>query len=565
MLYLCIAVSLGDEEVHKKNKYIEGPFEIMGYNVNLREEELKNHIARDLFARYDCTPIIGNIDFAVARKLPEGQRPLVGTEYYLWAEAKKGNVPDIYIPLVQLILTIGRARTFDREIPPKYLGAFDAFKMAFVPYEKLSDVFGLNDFNWNVTPSNHESNEFKILYSRVRESLEENLLFFDYAAQSRELDLFIRTNFQSASGETFKLQITKTNFLHIFNKWEKGVLPSIDINWTLARKGGLLPADFYLADLLSDGNRTLIQKLYVLLESDVYKFDRKRTELGALNESSVSFNDKQKAHKTFWNCYCRPPKEELWDYMIARRDLLVPQDVREIKGAFYTPSRWVELSQQYIADLLGEDWQEHYYVWDCCAGTGNLLAGLANKYNIYASTLDKPDVDVMHERIRTMDAEARRGGIPTSNPEEMEEYGGANLLESHVFQFDFLNDGFYLDETPEKETGVPKGCKLPKSLWEILRDPEKRKKLVLYINPPYKETGNARQRCGTGKNQSGVANANAVYRRYRELIGNASNELFAQFFIRIYKELDGCILGEFSTLKILQGSNFAKFRKVFRA
>jgi hypothetical protein len=86
--------------------------------------------------------------------------------------------------------------------------------------------------------------------------------------------------------------------------------------------------------------------------------------------------------------------------IIERRDLLVPQDVRECKGSFFTPKIWVELSQKYIADVFGEDWQDEYYVWDCAAGTGNLLAGLTNKYNIWASTLDKADVDVMHDRIK---------------------------------------------------------------------------------------------------------------------------------------------------------------------
>lgn len=55
--------------------------------------------------------------------------------------------------------------------------------------------------------------------------------------------------------------------------------------------------------------------------------------------------------------------------------------------------------QKYLADTLGEDWQDEYYVWDCAAGTGNLLAGLTNKYNIWASTLDQQDVNVMHDRI----------------------------------------------------------------------------------------------------------------------------------------------------------------------
>ena len=93
---------------------------------------------------------------------------------------------------------------------------------------------------------------------------------------------------------------------------------------------------------------------------------------------------------------------------------------RERKGAFYTPPIWVELSQKYLTDTLGEDWQDEYYIWDCAAGTGNLLNGLTSIYNIWASTLDKQDVDVMHDRIDS----------------------GANLLTSHVFQFDFLNDDF---------------------------------------------------------------------------------------------------------------------------
>jgi hypothetical protein len=48
----------------------------------------------------------------------------------------------------------------------------------------------------------------------------------------------------------------------------------------------------------------------------------------------LDFTDKQVAHTQFWNKYDRPPKEEYWDYIVERRDLLVPQDVRERKGSF---------------------------------------------------------------------------------------------------------------------------------------------------------------------------------------------------------------------------------------
>jgi hypothetical protein len=177
---------------------------------------------------------------------------------------------------------------------------------------------------------------------------------------------------------------------------------------------------------------------------------------------------------------------------------------------------------------LGEDWQDNYYIWDCCAGTGNLLNGLSDKYKIFASTIDQQDVDVMKDRIKN----------------------GANLLESHVFQFDFLNDYF---------------SKCPESLRKILDDPQKRKKLVIYINPPYKEAASRSTVAKTGQNATDVAVLHKTYNKYFNQIGIAGRELFAQFFIRIYNEIPDCIIAEFSKLKILQAPNFEQFRNSFKA
>lgn len=262
--------------------------------------------------------------------------------------------------------------------------------------------------------------------------------------------------------------------------------PTINGDWDKLKEAGIIDADFYLADLLSANNTTLKEKLFVLLKSDHYVLDRRVNDTGLENYTQAVFLDNQNAHTQFWNRYKRPPRRKYWDKMVERRDLLVPQDVRERKGSFFTPPQWVELSQEYLARELGENWQEEYYIWDCCAGTGNLLAGLTNKYNIYASTLDKADVEVMHTRIATMN-KALHG-----------EHGGSNLLDSHVFQFDFLNDPFNLDK--------PEESKLPESLIEILKDEEKRKKLVIYINPPYAEAGNRKViAAGGGMQKTNVA------------------------------------------------------------
>lgn len=88
---------------------------------------------------------------------------------------------------------------------------------------------------------------------------------------------------------------------------------------------------------------------------------------------------------------------------------------------------------------------------------------------------------------------------------------------------------------------------------------------MIYINPPYAEATTATQVTRTGKNKELVARDNKISEKYKEALGKANNELFAQFFMRIYMELGGCILGCFSKLKYLNSQNFIKFREVFKA
>jgi len=495
----------------------------MSYDINIREEELKNKVAKDYFWIFDSTKIIGNVDFCVA--MHHSQKELFEQESLLWAEAKKG-ISNIYHSLVQLILTIGKARTFDKFLPPTMLGALDAEKIAFIPYNDIHDIFYVNDFNWNVTPSNYETKEFNIVLDKVKSILDQNALLYHYDNDNEELRKFIKTNFIVGKFGFTKTQIDKNNFIVIYNKWLQTVKPTIAANWDMAKKKGVIDGDFYLADLLSNDNITLKDKLFVVLKATKYELNRHLDEWGAFTSSSVDFNDGQKAHNQFWNKYERPPKEDYWDYIVERRDLLVPQDVRERKGSFFTPQIWVELSQKYLTDVLGEDWQDEYYIWDCAAGTGNLLNGLTNKYNIWASTLDKQDVDVMKDRIKN----------------------GANLLEDHVFQFDFLNDDF---------------SKLPEPLQEIINNPKKREKLVIYINPPYAEGGSSKQKVGTGDYKKDVA-LNKIHDKYHAKLAGANRELFAQFLTRAYFEIPNSIIANFSKLKNLQSSHFTDFRLFYR-
>lgn len=495
-------------------------------NNKIREEEVKNRIRQEFFQDYDATPILGDIDFAVTtKKSSEGE--LFDQEYFLWAEAKAGNAEDIYASFVQLIITIGKAHTHESYLPPRYLGAFDEEKIAFIEYHHIVSVFYQNDFNWNVTPSNHSTKEFHMLYDLLHEQLKKEISLFDLRKDEKELRKFIRSNFKLGKQRTNGINITKNNFIFVFQRWVEEVKPSIAVNWDDVPKTSIV--DFFYADLISRNDYTLREELAVVLRGDKYRILQNILKGATQLFSEATFNDGKTAYNQFWNKYVRPPRKEYLDLILKRRDLLIPQDLRRYQGAFFTPPQWVQKSQEYLAMELGEDWQKEYYVWDCCAGTGNLLFGLTEKYRVYASTLDNADVQVMHERIKEK---------------------SLDLLDSHVFQFDFLNDSF---------------DRLPQSLQEIINDPEKRRKLVVYINPPYAEAADKSTVVGRGKNKTNVAVTNKTYNKYINRIGIAGREVFAQFFMRIYDEISTSVLAQFSTLKIEQAPNFRDFRQAFRA
>ncbi len=490
----------------------------------LNEETLKIQIKAEFFKDKKFLYSEGEIDFMLSYKHPNAILPI------LWGEAKRGNFDDLDKAFTQLLLTIGKHKLYTHHTPP-YLCAFDAFGMEFIAFDDaITSFFYESGINFSITPSNHNTDGFKHALDAFKAMSKSHKFVFNFKTQSQECKEFIKNNLNS-SHLLNKIQIDKNNFFTIYQKWFEAVKPTIDINWEVAKAKGILDADYYLADLLSDGDKTIIEKLQTILRSSHYKLNRGMNELGKMDFMEVGFTDSQQAHQEFWSVYERPPKLEFQTSILERRDLLVPSDVRERKGAYFTPKIWVEKSQEYLAKALGQDYQDDYIIWDCAGGTGNLLRGLLNKANLYLSTLDHNDVAIIKD-------------LAAKNH--------LKLLENHVFQFDFLNDDFYSE-------------KVPKSLQEILKDKEKLKKLIIYINPPYAEAGNKAKMSGTGEHKAKVARNNKTHETYKDFLGSGANELFAQFFMRIYRELNGCIMASFSKLKYLNSSNFKKFREVFKA
>ncbi|MFT4968065.1 MAG: hypothetical protein ACI9CD_001085, partial [Candidatus Deianiraeaceae bacterium] len=128
------------------------------------------------------------------------------------------------------------------------------------------------------------------------------------------------------------------------------------------------------------------------------------------------------------------------------------------------------------------------------------------------------------------------------------------MPDSVKFQFDFLND----DWKP-----VADGGKIPNGLWKIIQTTPQ--KLIIYINPPYLEVGNKKVLTGTGNNRTGKTTTDIKSQMKENGLGSASNELFMQFYYRIYNEIPQCTIGSFSKLKNCISPNFEKWREKFKA
>jgi hypothetical protein len=338
------------------------------------------------------------------------------------------------------------------------------------------------------------------------------------------------------SGDIIRTPITPDNLKQVFDKWVEMIgreivgLPTPSPQSSPASGRGsereerlLIPEENYallfFADIMHDGtvstHTNLPAELLHKNNAPVFSLGGRIYELG-----------NKEGYRRFWAIYHKPPKAEYRDYLLERRDSLIPLDERSFKGAFYTPLAVVDKAYDLLADTLGKNWQKEYIVWDMCCGVGNLEVKHSNPRNIYMSTLDEADVDVM-KATKTCVAAQR-------------------------FQYDYLNDDIRDDGTIDYSLSN----KVPAGLRKAIAEG---KKILVLINPPYAEAANSQGNdAKTDVATTHIANSMKDY-------GYATRELFTQFVVRIAKEIPTATLAMFSTLKYVNAPNFEKFREAWHA
>jgi hypothetical protein len=169
-----------------------------------------------------------------------------------------------------------------------------------------------------------------------------------------------------------------------------------------------------------------------------------------------------------------------------------------------------------------------------CCGVGNLEVKHSNHRNVFMSTLDQADLDVM---------KASRTCVAATH-----------------FQYDYLNDD--IDDFCQFDYSLTN--KMPLELRQAIADAKTNKKgakkILVLMNPPYAESG-----AGIGEgNKTGVAKtkvADCMMTNY----GKSTNELFAQFVVRLSQEIPNATLAMFSKLKYVNAPNFEQFRQCWQA
>lgn len=427
----------------------------------------------------------------------------------IWFEAKDKANTSSYKMFTQLLHYVQVALNAGEKIPP-FLAAIDMEKAAIMKTDDVLPLLKKKDIKWGKSASQYTQEALDKVSAYI------GAHFVSFKIETHEEEFINTVKAAIKSGDIIRIQITPDNLKQVFDKWVEMI--GREIRDVAEEDYALL----FFADIMHDGTVSTHENLPAELlhknNAPVFMLDSKLYELSS-----------KEGYRRFWAIYHKPPQEEYRNYLLERRDSLIATDERSFKGAYYTPLNVVDKAYDKLTETLGKNWQKNYVVWDMCCGVGNLEVKHSNHRNIYMSTLDQDDVDVMRATKTCVAAER--------------------------FQYDYLND----DITDEGEIDYSFTNKVPQGLRDAIAE---EKKLLVLINPPYAEATNSNN---TGlnsetKNREGIS-ATQVSKIAKQDYGKASNELYMQFVARIAKEIPTATLAMFSTLKYVNAPTLGQFRE----
>ncbi len=430
----------------------------------------------------------------------------------IWFEAKNNAKVSTYAMFTQLMHYVQEALNRGEPVPP-FLAVIDTQKAAIMKSEDVLPFLAKKTIKWGKSASGYTQEALDEVSAHI------GTHFVSFKIETHEEEFISTIKNAIRSGDIIRTPITPDNLKQVFDKWVEMIGREIK---------GVAEEDYallFFADIMHDGTVSTHENLPAEL------LHKNGAPVFSLGGHIYELGNKE-GYRQFWAIYHKPPKAEYRDYLLERRDSLIPLDERSFKGAYYTPLAVVDKAYDKLAETLGKNWQKEYIVWDMCCGVGNLEVKHSNPRNIYMSTLDQADVDVM-KATKTCVAAQR-------------------------FQYDYLND----DITEDGRIDYSLTNKIPEGLRKAIAEG---KKILVLINPPYAEAANSDNISSSENAESKLGVSKTKVAKLMDRQGYAARELFAQFLVRIAKEMPMATIAMFSTLKYVNAPNFEKFREEWNA
>ena len=416
----------------------------------------------------------------------------------------------------QLLHYVQQALNKGEQVPP-FLCVIDVQKAAIMKTEDVIPFLEKKTIKWGKSASSYTQEALEVVSSYI------GTYIISFKIETHEEEFINTVKNAIKTGDIIRTHITPDNLKQVFDKWVD--LIGNEINDVAIEDYALL----FFSDIMSDGLQTTNHDLPAQL------LHKGTAPVFALGGKLYELNSKE-GYRRFWAIYHRPPKQEYRNYLLERRDSLLPIDERSFKGAYYTPLHVVDKAYDKLSETLGKNWQKNYIIWDMCCGVGNLEVKHSNHRNIFMSTLDIADVDVMKATKTCVSAQR--------------------------FQYDYLND----DITEDGEIDYNITNKVPKELRNAIADG---KKILVLINPPYAEATNSANASKTALGTETSTKEGVSKTKFAQYgmssYGKASNELFMQFIVRIAKEIPNATLAIFSKLKYITAPTLEEFRTIWNA
>ena len=308
--------------------------------------------------------------------LKEYQKNLIDIQTReIWFEAKQNAKLSSYAMFTQLMHYVQDALNKGEYVPP-FLAVIDTQKAAIMRSRDVLPFLAKKTIKWGKSASSYTQEALDAISAHI------GAHFVSFKIETHEAEFISTVKNAIKSGDIIRTQITPGNLKQVFDKWV--IMIGREIKGIAEEDYALL----FFADIMHDGTVSTHDNLPAEL------MHKNNAPVFLLGGKVYELSNKE-GYRQFWAIYHKPPKAEYRNYLLERRDSLIPLDERSFKGAFYTPLAVVDKAYDKLTETLGENWQNEYIVWDMCCGVGNLEVKHSNPRNIYMSTLDQADVDVM--------------------------------------------------------------------------------------------------------------------------------------------------------------------------